>query len=442
MSVSAPSTIIPAAFAGLFVAGVGASTMLQMPEVTAGIAVLALCVAIVAVIGIDGLGMAIMGVCFFMAPYFRAFPIVEGTAISVIDPLLVLAVLALFPRVIRGRLDVAPLYTASAFAFIFIGYVASLVAPDGANGFGEVTHWAFLAVVLGLTFMALDLTRTEVAVFSLLYIAGQMLSTVIALRDGPLAENNRYEGLAAHPNYFADGAMMSACLLLYLWHEPRARTLLMRASWWLVMTICMWAIYVSGSRGAALGMAAVIVLVPIVERSSTAVVLGTLALTSSVVVVQRLAANAAEGTTLARLTGSDNTGTATTEFRETSWREALQQIPSAPFFGHGLSLDVLSYHNIYLSIAAGLGVFALVAYLVSLWAMTRGLFGPSPERRLLYPMIAFAMFSLTQPSFKDRSNWLPMLLGIAIFHGYRYARRSLFEEKSAPEVRLPAGRGT
>ncbi len=379
-------------------------------------------VAVLTLIGVEALGMLVLGICFFMAPFFRAFPIVPGTAISAIDPLMVLATALLLPRILRGRLDISPLYVVSVFAFVIFGYTAALSSPTATATLNEVTEWFFLAVVMAIAFVSLDLSRKEVSVLAVIYIAGQMLSTVFAVIDGADPVNARYQGLAVHPNYFADGAMMSACLLLYLYHEPGARALLNRLLWWGAMAICMGAIYFSGSRGAAFGMAAVFVLVPLVERSGAYAFLGALAIVSGLLVLQPLADRSAEGSTLARLTGSDGTGNLTQQFRLDEWNDALGRLAQHPVWGEGLTLEVLSFHNNYLSLAVGVGLLAATAYLVVLWSMVRGLFGPSAERRLLYPVIAFAAWGLTQPGFKDRSNWVPMLLGLAVFHGYRTAR--------------------
>lgn len=425
------------------VASTGIAATLDEPLIAVVAAVLALAMTLLLLVGFEGLGLLVLAICFFMAPFFRAFPIVPGTAISAVDPLMLLAVGLLLPRILRGKLDISPLYLVSGLAFVLMGYAAAFSSDTALSTLNEITEWAFLAIVLALAFVALDLTRTEVAALAVAYISGQMVSSVWAVIAGPNPINNRYEGFAAHPNYFADGAMMAACLLLYLYHEPRARLIVMRWLWWGAMAVCMTAIYVSGSRGAALGMAAVLVLVPLIERSGVYVFLGTLAVVTGALFVQPIAERSGEGSTLARLTGRDGTGTLTTGFRMDEWREAIIQIGQSPLLGNGLTLEVLRFHNNYLSIAAGVGVLALAAYLLTLWSMGRGLFGSSDQRRLLYPVVAFAAFGLTQPGFKDRSNWLPMLLGIAVFHGYRTVRnrrRGDVVPEEVPPVNTPGDR--
>lgn len=428
MHAPARSFLISITVALVVIGTVGATAVLDEPLVAVGSAVVIFAVTLLMIVGFERLGMIVLTLCFFMAPFFRAFPIVSGTAISAVDPLLVVAVGLLLPRIVRGKLDISPLYVVSGLAFMIIGYAAAFSSETALATMNEITEWTFLAMVLALAFVALDLSRAEVSILAVAYIVGQMVSSAWAVVDGPNPVNNRYEGLAAHPNYFADGAMMAACLLLYLYHEPWARTLVMRVMWWGAFAVCGGAIYVSGSRGAALGMAAVLVLVPLIERSGVYIFLATLGTVTLLLFLQPIADRAGEGSTLARLTGQDGTGTRTTDFRLDEWHEAIDKIRESPFLGNGLTLDILSFHNNYLSIAAGIGIFGVAAYLTTLWAMGRGLLSTSAQRRLLYPVVAFAVWGLTQPGFKDRSNWLPLLLGIAVFHCYRTARASWAQE--------------
>jgi O-antigen ligase len=427
-----------AAFGLLLVVATWASTTTHGVVLAAVFAVLVLGLAGLVMLGLDGLGMLVLCLCFFMAPYFRAFPLVSGSAVSAIDPLLMMACVLLIPRIRRGKFKASALYLCSVSALILIGTTASLASSSHFATAFEVIQWTFLALVLPLVFMALNLSKQEINRFALLYIGGQMLSTLDAFAKGPDPTNGRYQGLAGHPNYFADGAMMSAALLLYLYHDPRAKGWLMRSGWWLLMGINVFAINVSGCRGAAVGLAAVIVLVPLVEKSPISSVLAMGAAALGLVLVQPIIQSAGEGSTIARLTGQDGSGDLTTNFRLSEWSDALAKIQHSPFIGNGLSIDILSFHNNYLEVAAGIGIFGLVAYLLMLWSLTRGLFGPSLERRLLYPMVAFAVYGFTQPGFKDRSNWLPMLLGIALFQGYRVVQRSIELPEEPAELVLPA----
>lgn len=410
--------------AGLFLIAVVWASQGPHGMIFVGLAVaIIVSVTVLAYVGPEGLGMAVLGICFFIAPYFRAFPIVSGTAISAIDPLTILAMALLLPRIVRGRPRVSSLYVGSAIAFTVIGLAAALVSATPIETVLEIVQLAFLALLVPIALISLHLSDREITRFACLFIAGQMLSSLVALANGPDPVNERYQGLAMHPNYFADGAMMAVALLLYLYHRPGARATLGRWTWWAVMTICLVDIYVSGCRGATIGVAAVLVLVPLVEKSAISTFFGATALALAAVFIQPLLQNSGQGNTLARFTGQDGTGTLTTDFRLSEWHKAIDLIRQSPMLGNGLSLDVLSLHNNYLEIAAGVGIFAFVAYMIMLWSLTRGLFGQSIERRLLYPMVAFAVFGLTQPGFQDRSNWFPMFLGIAVFHGFRTAMR-------------------
>jgi len=416
----------------IVVLAVWLSTGPNGPLLAAIVAGLTILVAALVAAGPEGLGLGVLGACFFMSPYFRAFPIVPGTAISAVDPMLLAGIFLLFPRVTRGHAKVSSLYLGSAISVVLIGIAAALASDERGATLLEVSQWAFLILVVPLAMIALDLSNREISWFAIIYIVGQMLSSAVALVDGPDPVNSRYQGLAQHPNYFADGAMMSAALLLYLYHRPGAKTALMRSTWWLVMAICLIDIYVSGCRGAALGMAAVFVLVPFVERAAVPSFLAAFALALVAAFAQPILQRSSDTSALGRLTGS-GTGQATSNFRLSEWSDAVTRVTHSPFLGSGLSLDVLGFHNNYLEVAAGIGLFGFAAYLVLLWSLTRGLFGPSVERRLVYPMVAFAVFGLTEPGFKDRSNWLPMLLSIAVFHGFSTAAR----HRSSDETTKP-----
>ena len=75
-------------------------------------------------------------------------------------------------------------------------------------------------------------------------------------------------------------------------------------------------------------------------------------------------------------------------------------------------VNVELYHDIFLEVAIGTGIFGLVGYLVVLYVLTRPLLSMHVHRRLCYLPLAWIGMGPALPGMWDRTMWVP--IGLAI----------------------------
>ena len=95
------------------------------------------------------------------------------------------------------------------------------------------------------------------------YVSGHVVSTCYAVVEGR-ALNDRYDGLTTHFNFFGIAALVASTMLVHLYHAtPR------RHRWvpMLAALFCAASISMSGSRAAAIVVAMILLLYPLLERS-------------------------------------------------------------------------------------------------------------------------------------------------------------------------------
>ena len=167
----------------------------------------------------------------------------------------------------------------------------------------------------------------------------------------------------------------------------------------------------SGSRGATLAMAVVLVLVPIVERSGVWAFLGLACAALAVALAPYLLTLGGEGGSLSRL-ACDSTASYSDSLREEALGEGWQRFLGNPFLGSGLDTSIGNYHNLYLEVALAVGVFGLLAYLVICYVLAVPLFGRHPMRRLCYLTWVFVVVGATFPGIVDRTIAVPLAVAV------------------------------
>jgi hypothetical protein len=104
--------------------------------------------------------------------------------------------------------------------------------------------------------------------------------------------------------------------------------------------------------------------------------------------------------------------TGSNQAREDAARIAIDQFTASPLLGGGFG-PILEAHNIYLQIAAAVGIFGLLGYLLIMWSLVRPLFMyAEPYGLLAVPALAYAMAGMIFPLLWDRYIWCVLALGL------------------------------
>ncbi len=194
---------------------------------------------------------------------------------------------------------------------------------------------------------------------------------------------------------------MGLCALLSLALAPFLLKTVPRRYAWMVglgSVVSAYGIWISGSR-AALAVCGRVgrVLYPLLKRSISAALAVAAVSLPRVIVLDRESQNPDPSNALGRLLGGGGSGDSN-DAREAGFRDGLDQFLGHPFLGDGWA-TVWGVHNAYLQIAAGIGLFGLVFYLVMLAPILRPLVAvPSPYGLLALPALAAAMISVVDPA--------------------------------------------
>lgn len=366
----------------------------------------ALYVMVLAAIGRERMVVLTMVSVFATAPMYKGIAASPSSPITPTDVLFGAAILLAAPTLITRRVSLPYPYVIGLIVVLVTSFVASVLAISPIQSLVNLVQWSYVLVVLPIFYV---LWRPSARVVSLLlgsFVVGHVISTGWAFVDGPLG-SGRYVGLSHHPNAFALGGMMSVAALLYLWHEHRS--LAARFCMAVAAGLAVQSVLLSGSRAATLVVAALIVMVPIVERSAVQgfalAGLGAL-VTLSLPLLLDLGG---EGSALDRFGGSGDVSGAN-KARETARQTGFDAFLSRPITGNGL-LDVyLFIHDNLLEVAAAIGIFGLLGYLVMMFTLARPIFGLHRHRRLGYLVWAYLGVGDAIPSLWDLTIWVPMAL--------------------------------
>lgn len=413
--------VLTAAFIALAVAltalaTLPAATLLPM-GLAAGVAGLVL---LIALLGAERVGiLALMG-AMGTAPFYKGLVPADVQATPT-DGLFVLGFALLLPRLLRGRLRLPLPYTIGVSGLAICGLISSAASADPLTSLISLVLW--MAVMAGLP-IALRLLEPSSNLIDLLawsYVGGHLANSAYAVVKGPVIDG-RYQGLAFHPNFFAEAGLMSGALLLYLFHRRsdwRYRVLVLGAG-----AVCAASIMFSGSRAATVVAAVLVLMIPIVERSAVMgffyALLGALALAFLPLAISL----SGPDSSLARLAGSGSSSGSDTE-RLDGLEKGVERFLDHPVIGSGF-LELFDIHNNLLEVAVAVGVLGLAAYFGVLYAFCRPLFGTGTYRRLCYTGWAAIGFGATIPSLYDRSIWAAMALSAVAF--------IIRDEQRAPEL--------
>lgn len=365
-------------------------------------------------LGPERLGIGLLGLAFFLAPggIGPSFQ-VAGPSVLFTDLALIGGAVLLLPRFLQGRFRLSLPFVSGVALIVFSGMLATLlVAEDPGSSTKTLVGFLYCILLIPLLLVGLHPSRRLVRGLAWAYVTGHLLDVLYSVAQDPTT-SVRHAGLTQHPNGFGEAGLMAFALLLYLLPHSSRRRLVYAA-----MAVCLVSVYISGSRGATLAVALLILAVPLVERTAWVGVLMGFLLSAATVVLYFLAQNASADSSLGRLTGAEGTAAASDEAREQSLAEGWSRFLDHPITGEGYHAELGLIHNLLLEIAVASGIVGAVGFVVYLWAAGRPLLGRSSDRRLAYTVPAYAMFCSLAPAFTDRAALLPIALAVSVFRGY------------------------
>lgn len=332
-----------------------------------------------------------------------------GPSLTLSDISLFLGFILLAPRAAKGRHRVSAMYGGGMLLVVTTAFLASAAHPAFGTSLKTLVGMLWCMIFIPLTLAALRPTDRMVRILAWSFITGHMISVLDALATSPLS--SRAQGLTDAYNEYAESGLIVIAVCLYLIHRTQRRWLIYG-----VMVLSLASIYTSGSRGALVSLAAVLVAVPLVERTAVAgtLVIGVVAALAAFVPIA--SERAGQQSALSRLFGK-GTASTTDNLRSQGINNGFTEFLHHPIGGIGLSNLGLIHSNL-LEIAVGLGVFGFLGFCLVIAALLRPMFGPGEHRRLAYVAIAFVVFSATAPALTDRSMWVMLSLGFVYFRGF------------------------
>ncbi len=381
--------------------------------------------------GAERVAIVLLVLAFATAPAYRGLDRLSGGVATPTDIFLILAVGLLLPGVITRQLTLPPPYVISVAVIAFLGLVASTLAASTLGSIFTLLQWLFFLAGLPVVIAWWRPSVKVVVTLLWAYVAGQMISLLFGLADGPTV-GDRYQGLSHHINAFGMAGMTSMAILLYLFHHHRggqARVIVLGAAAASAASVVM-----SGSRAALVVAVVLVLMVPVVERSAiSGFVLGVFG-AGGLIAFPLLVQTGHGGSALARLAG-DQTARVADQARGLGLDEGFRRLHESPVLGQGLG-DVEVIHNVFLEVAVGIGVIGLGAYLVTLFVLSRPLVTDHPHRRLCYLPVAFIGMGPALPSIFDRTMWVPISLCIlTVIDGWPGGKA--VEDEAAAESTAP-----
>ena len=366
--------------------------------------VLAAYFAFAIIFGARGTGIACMMAAFATAPMYRGIEQAVG-GLPPTDVFLIIGTIHLLPTFMQHRLRLPTIYLLGLLLVSISSLIAVVITGDLLINAFYAVQWLFF---IGALPIIIAWWRPGLPIINRLlwsYLAGHVISTGWAMAEGA-AYAGRYDGLTHHPNAFGLGGVTSIAIVLFLFRvytDVRVRVILAG-----FVAVSVLSITLSGSRAAIVVLVALILLIPIVERSALAGI-GLAAIGAlGVMAIPFVVDVSGEESAIGRLAGS-GTATASDRVRTKGLEAGFDRFWESPILGSGFA-GVEELHNVFLEAAVAIGFIGLLAYLVVLFALARPLFSTHPLRRLTYLVWVYMGVAPTFPGLWDRTVWVPASL--------------------------------
>lgn len=375
----------------------------------------------------------------FLVAAFATVPWNDVVALGFLelsDLLLLVGTMLRVPHLVTSHLELPKVFTIGSVGFVVMGMLSAVAQPPGRAGWNQTVD-VFLGVIVVPVIIAWwrpgprVVTRVAAA-----YLVGCAVSVLAGLGG---ASGQRSYGLTSHPNALGTCSAIALTLLPFLWKAcPATSARAMLAGLGAVNLV---GISVSGSRAALVAVLALAIAFPLFARSTSAVLALSIAAVPAMILGAREARDPDSSSALGRLLGGGDADGAS-EARATGMSEALKSIIDNPVFGNGW-LQTWSIHNIYLEVAAAIGVLGLIFFLMCVSSLLAPLLRELGDYRWLsYPALAAALIGLVDPAIGARYIWAPIALALCADRLARATSPSPPPARPAPAASsAPPGRG-
>lgn len=393
----------------LFVALITISTSSTVGAGFAVVMAVGLCLVLAA--GFEGAAIVLFALGIGLSPLDRLRPVAALGIASLSDLILFMALGLLIPVLLGKSFPREPLYLAAAGTLFMVGVVSSVLSDEPAGSLAFLMRLAIGALLLPIVFSMWQPPRKILITFAASYVIGNIVNLGFAYTVG-VVDFGRRLGYSTHPNIMGLAAMLGFALCPFLW------TVLPKAYRWTALAGaagCGMGVWVSGSRAALLAVAAVVVLYLVFSRSvGVAVALFGLSIPVFYFVAQAyLNGDNSSDNALGRLFGGGSAGGSDIQ-REELAQQAWDSFQKHPIIGQGLA-EILEAHNIYLQVAAGIGLIGLAVYLVLLGSVfLRAARLPHPYVLLVLPVMGYAIIGAMTTILWDRYVWTVLALPFLI----------------------------
>lgn len=365
----------------------------------------------------DRLAAAVVTLGMFFAPMPK-LEISLTPLVTLADVFFVMGFGMMLPRLLRTRVSGHGSFLTGAL-ILTTGIFVSLAVHPGSGQSTTALRLLYALVVLAAMMLLWAPSRAQVSGLSLAYLGGTVVSVLYGLPHGG---GSRNLGLTLDPNGLGYTCLFSMALLPLLFEQrPRLRWVL-----WGGAAICVVGLWTGGSRGALIAAGIVFLVYTAVERSAVAA-LFMWGGAAAVLMLRSTISHTKGNNVLARLLGEGG-ATGATGQRQQALQTGLHQINDNPVFGAGFAA-IRGAHNIYVQLAAAIGLPALVGLILILGGFALPIFNRrDPLRKIAYLAIAFIVLGPLSDSLYDTLGWAP--LSMCVLLGGR---------RSDAEVETPTG---
>jgi O-antigen ligase/polysaccharide polymerase Wzy-like membrane protein len=343
-----------------------------------------------------------------LAPLTQLTLIPGVTLVTLADFFFVVGFALLAPGFLVVRASPPPLFLLGAGLVLTTSLIASALATNPGISFSLMFRMVAATIAFPLLFMLWGPDRRTCTRLACGYMLGVAISTGWGLVEGANFDD-RYIGLSEHPNVLGLTGLLGAALVPFVVSTVERKH---RWLWWGAGAVCLLAVWMSGSRAALAVAVALVLLYPVVERSVAAAVWLIVAACAGVYAFDRMVATEGDNA-LARLLGEGSASGSDIQ-RQNAMDIGLNLFWQRPLIGNGYE-DALNAHVIYLQVAACIGIFGVLGFLMILWTAIRPLLTASrPFHRIAYPALAYAMIGMATSLLWDRYTWSVVALSFVI----------------------------
>jgi hypothetical protein len=356
--------------------------------------------------GLRGMGAGLNVLGMVAAPLTSV--VVPGASfVTISDLLFVMGFTLLLPSLFSQHLRVPWQFALGASVMFVVGFGTSLFNEIPIGSLSLMVRVFAATLIFPLLFVWWAPRGRTLFCLAGGYVAGVILSLAYGLLNGPDPITARYIGLSEQPTAFGYSGLLGLSLLPFVYSKMKS------GNRWMVLfagVLCMYAIWISGSRASLLVAAVLAVIYPAMERSIKVTAVLTLGGIFLIANIDRIL-NEEGGNALSRLLGRAGAAGSNQE-REKGLKEGWEVFVHHPIFGAGFDFDIFLAHNIYVQVLAGMGVIGLIGFLFVLWSMVSPIFdGPRPYRLLAYPALAYVIAGPITPNLGSR--YVGILLALA-----------------------------